>query len=271
METNESNKIKQIKIPGIKTSYSLSTRTFHPYTQAEMMKALQKLSGKCLYIDFQIEIEGTQTAARLIRETLSKFGVSWSSKSSNSEAVIWIQGGTAEMRFAFVVTHPNDRKRFIAAECGPRELTATIMSALCEYFFTTNNYTAKDELSTVLAKVNELNRAITGVSLAQDWGKARELMKELSDVIRKLGKIGGSEAVKPIVDALGDSALTYEATGFVEAKALSEAAIAALKDIGPEARLWINKGIQDLRPAIRKVFTLALQVCEGKKWWQFWK
>jgi len=260
----------KIAVPQLNKSYEVRARTLNPYTQAEMAKALPMLRGRSLFVDFQKDIDGPQTATRLIRETLGSFGVSWVEQSHQAEAIIWIQGGSAAMRFAFVVAHPDDAKKFIAAECGPRELTATIMTGVCEYFEVIAKEAAKGELATLLTRVNEINRAITGTSLAQDWAKARQLMQELTSVVGKLGRMGGTEAIKPLVDALADSAQGYEGTGFAEAKALREAAIEALRSIGTEAIPWIKKGTTDSRPAVREACNRALKACGGKPWWQFW-
>ena len=78
-----------------------------------MAKALPNLGGRSLFVHFQRDLDGTQTAARLVRETLARFGVSWTGTASQSEGIIWIQGGSSEMRFAFVVAHPKNRHRFI--------------------------------------------------------------------------------------------------------------------------------------------------------------
>jgi len=262
----------KISVPQLGRSYDVPEKTLNPYTQAEMAYALPRLRRRSLFVDFQKDIDGPQTAARLIRETLSDFGVSWVTTSSQSEAVIWIQGGSAAMRFAFVVAHPDDAKKFIAAECGPRELTATIMSGVCEYFNVIAKEAAKGELTALLTHVNELNRAITGTSLAQDWAKAHHLMDELRGAVEKLGHVGGIEAVKSLVDALANSE-GYEGSGwFGEAKALREAAIEALRNIGTEAIPWIKKvAATDSRPAVREVCNRALKACGGKPWWQFWK
>ena len=182
------------------------------------------------------------------------------------------QGGSAlkgsAMKFAFVVAH-SQQNRFIAAECGARELTATIMSAVCEYFNPTV-LPASSDYSDVLAKANELNRTITGAALAQDWDKARQLMEKLRDPIRTLGEVGGTQSIKPIVDALADSTQAFENTHYPEAKALSEDSLEALRKIGTMAIPWIEKGTRDKRPAVRKVFNHALKICGGKPGWKFW-
>jgi len=260
----------KISVPKLGRSYDVPDKTLNPHTQAEMGKELPKLKGRSLFVDFQKDIDGPQTATRLIRETLAKFGASWVENTKQAEAVIWIQGGSSAMRFAFVVAHPEDSGKFLAAECGPRELTATIMTAVSEYFSCTGKEAPKGELSKLIAHVNELNRAITGAALAQDWTKACQLMNELRVAVVKLGSIGEAEAVKPVVDALADSAGTYKNTRFSEAKLLREAAIEALQRIGKDSIPWIKEGLTHSNPAVREACNRALKACGGKPWWQFW-
>lgn len=64
----------KIFLPRLDRSYDVPKKTLHPYTQAEMAKALPMLRGRSLFIDFQKDIDGPQTATRLIRETLEFFG-----------------------------------------------------------------------------------------------------------------------------------------------------------------------------------------------------
>jgi hypothetical protein len=237
-------------VPQLGKSYDIPKKILNPYTQAEMGKELPKLKGRSLFIDFQKDIDGPQTATRLICETLAKCGVSWVENTNQAEAVIWIQGGSGAMRFAFVIAHPEDGSKFLAAECGPRELTATVMTAVCEYLSPRGKEALKGDLPKLVEHVNELNRAITGTALAQDWTRARQLMDDLRISVVKLGSIGEAEAVKPLVDALADSAEAYQNTGFAEAKALREAAIEALQSIGKDSISWIKKRgslIQTLR------------------------
>ena len=94
------------------------------------------------------------------------------------------------MRFAFVVAHPTDAGKFVAAECGPRELSATIMAGVSEFFSSHRADGPKGEVSQLIAQVNELNRAITGASIAQDWVKARKLMNDLAVAVDRLGSLG---------------------------------------------------------------------------------
>lgn len=93
-----------------------------------MAKELQELRGTGISIAFDETVDGTQTAARLIRETLERFGVVWLSSPHGAQAHVWIQGGSGELRFAFVVADELAQKTLVGGECGPRELTATVMT-----------------------------------------------------------------------------------------------------------------------------------------------
>src|SRR5690242_11534420 len=95
-----------LHIPALSRAFDLPRKGLAPYTQAEMARALPALRGRRLAIDFQKDIDGPQTAARLIRETLGQCGVSWVDSASACEAFIWIQGGGGNLSFAFVVADP---------------------------------------------------------------------------------------------------------------------------------------------------------------------
>lgn len=260
----------RITVASIGHSYDVPQKGLNPYTPSEQSKALPKLSGRSLLMDFQKDIDGPQTAARLIRETLGGFGVSWVNRTEEAEAVVWIQGGSGQMRFAFVVADPKEATKFVAAECGPRELTATVMTGVSEFFALATRPAPRGELARLVARVNDINRAITGASIAQDWAKARQLMNELASAVQELGSIGGAEAVKPVVDALADSAGGYANTGFPEAKALRDASINALARIGKESIPWIKEGLTHSHPAVREACGRALRACGEKPWWRFW-
>jgi hypothetical protein len=268
--TSSNDQKNHVFVPQLGRSYDIPRNILNPYTQAEMEHELPKLKGRSLFADYEKDIDGPQTAARLIRETLGKLGVSWVDTAIESEAVIWIQGCSGAMRFAFVIAHPEDNSRFLAAECGPRELTTTIMTAVSQYFGNSGEDIPKDEFSKLIAHVHETNRAITGAALAEDWTKARQLMNELRISVLKLGSIGKAEAVKPVVDALADAAGAYENTGFAEAKALRETAIEALQRIGKESIPLIKEGLTHSNTAVREACDRALKACGGKPWWQFW-
>lgn len=254
----------KISVPQLGRSYDVPQMILNPYTLSERDNALAKLRGRSLLIDFQKDIDGPQTATRLIRETLGGFGVTWAETIDQAEAVIWIQVGSDPMRFAFLVADTREAGKFVAAECGPRELTATIMRGVGEYFESATPEAQRDDVAELLAQVDEINRAITGASIAQDWPRARKLMNELTSAIQRLGSIGGARAVKSVVDALADSAGGYANTGFAEAKALMETSIDALARIGRESIPWITEGLTHSHPAVREACRRALKACGEK-------
>lgn len=260
----------KILVSALGRSYDVPDKVINPYTPVDMDKEFPKLKGKSLLVDFQKNTDGPQTAARLIRETLGKYGVSWVENTKKADAVIWIQGCSEALRYAFVVAHPEDSSKYLAAECGPRELTATIMTAVSEYFIFTEKKELTGRLSKPISRVNELNRAITGAAIAQDLTKLRQLMNDLRSALVKLGSIGGSEAVRPVADALVDSAEAYENTGFSEAKGLRETAIEILQKIGENSNPLIKRGLTHSNPAVRDSFERVLKTDEEKAWWKLW-
>lgn len=253
----------QIDVPQTGGSYLLPNDSLNPYTPAEWGERVQVLKERRLFIDFQKDIDGPQTAVRLVRADLGKQGVQWVEDPASAEAVVWVQG-QQYMRFAFVVAHREDRNRYIAAECGPRELTATIMTGICEYF-SLGQSTPVVEKS--VQRVVELNRAIYGASLAENLPRAFRLMTELAAVIPELAESHEPAAIKHVVDALADAAESK----LPEALELREAAHATLVKIGPSAIPWLEKGLAHSDPDVRRHCRLALRDITGHRWWQVWK
>lgn len=144
------------------------------------------------------------------------------------------------------------------------------MTAVSEFFAPAMRPAPRDVLGRLVAQVNDINRAITGAAIAQDWGKARQLMNELASAVQELGAIGGAEAVKPVLDTLADSAGGYANTGFPEARALREASIEALARIGRVSIPSIKKGLTHSHPAVREACRWDLRACGDKPWWRFW-
>lgn len=252
----------KVSIPQLGKSYRVQQKKLNPYTPFEQGQSLSTLRGRSLLIDFQREIDGPQTATRLVREALGEFGVAWINNVEQAEAVVWIQAGSNSDSFAFVVAHPEVDNKFIAAQCGPRELTATVMTAI-GLFFSSSKPSSMNEVQKTLIRVHDLNRAITGAALAQDWEKARRSMTDLAAAVSKLGSIGGTESVKAIADALADSAAAYAQSRIPEAKALCEAAIEALGRIGKDAVPWIEEGLTHSVPEVREAFHRARESNKG--------
>jgi hypothetical protein len=263
---------------------------------------LRQLKGKRVCVDFQKDIDGPQTAARLIKETLQNFGVIFKELNDGADAYVWTQGGSQHMRFAFVVAHPTDKGNHLCYECGPRELTASIMTAIHNFFFLPRTTLpsvqktgelissldtvaqgqlspAEDEIvrlgeqifDALLASVNACNRKITAAALAQDWVAAKEGMKALERRIRVLGRIRSSRSIPAILDAFADSAEAAEYTGLPEARSLCKTTADALFSIGQEVVPYLKANINDKRLLVRKAVHDTLSRLQPKKWWRFWK
>lgn len=223
-------------------SYSVSLKAPEVFTLKERDGLLQQLNGKRICIDFQEDIDGSQTAARLIKETLQNFGVIFKDLREGVDAYVWIQEGSQYMRFAFVVANPSDEKHYLCFECGPRELTASIMMAIYNFFYgyvkSPSEGLPSDKLQTLLqsldtvkselldeieqellkfgdqavdallASADECNRRITAAGLAQQGTETEKYMMALERRIKVLGIIRSPRAVPAILDALADSAGT---------------------------------------------------------------
>lgn len=294
-----------IELRRLELSCSPSSDAPEVFTLKERDGLLRKLSGKRICIDFQEGIDGPQTATRLIKETLLGFGVIFKDLKDGVAAYVWIQQSNREMQFAFAVADPSDKKHYLCYECGPRELTASIMMAIYNFFYRTIRPTAtqqqadkiqrmilsldtaegrlirqiEDEITqcgkqyvdALTTSANDCNRKITAAAIGQDWKAARECMKALERRIRVLGRIGSPKAISTILDALADSDGAAENTGFTEAKSLCKAAGEALVNIGEPAIPYLRDNIDDRRPPVREAVLSILSRLEPKKWWQFWK
>jgi hypothetical protein len=265
---NESN--NRIFIPILRKSYDFSVRKYKQYTPSEMNIELPKLKGLYLSIDYQTDIDGPQTATRLVRETLSKIGVIWVDTPKQSNAIIWIQGGSDFMKFVFAVVHPEKDKVFIAAESGPRELTACILTAVSKFFNSAKKLMYEDKFLQLIANVNNLNQMLIISIQNQDWFKTRQLMTKLKENAEELSIDQKEEAIKPLIDILADSAIAYEGTGFVEARELIDVTIESLGRIGKKALPWIKRGQNNANHYARLAFNRAYEACRGKPWWKLW-
>ena len=67
----------QVLVPQIRKTFVLPEKPLNPYTIAEMHERFPELNKKKLYIDFQKDIDGPQTAIRLVRDALGEYGVRW--------------------------------------------------------------------------------------------------------------------------------------------------------------------------------------------------
>lgn len=293
-------------------SYSISPDAPEVFTLKERDEMLRQLRGKRICIDFQEDIDGPQTAATLIKETLQNFGTIFKDLKKDLkeevDAYVWIQQGSGAMRFAFVVADPFDKNQYLCYECGPQELTASVMTAIFNFFhrfrkprtisprleklqeLISSLDTAdhgilqriEDEivqygersLDALLASVNDCNRRITAACLAQDWKAAIAGMQALERRIRVLGRIKSPRAVPALLDALADSAGAAELTGLPTvpaARSLCQTAADALVNIGETTIPYLKDNINDRRLPVRKAVRSVLSRIHPKKWWQFWK
>lgn len=124
----------KIKVKRLGFEFNLPTRPPPIFTPREFALRLINLQGRTICIDYERGIDGPQTAARLIRETYEEAGVVFTHSEEDAEALVWIQAGSTDMRFAFLVVNPRDGGQYVCGECGPRELTAAIMTAVCIFF-----------------------------------------------------------------------------------------------------------------------------------------
>lgn len=170
----------QIYVPDLGASYKSSEEPFYPYTPAEVREYFPKLKEHKYFVNGDESFDGVKSAVRLIKETLTSLGTWWPGEPSSAEVVSWIQGTGVPLRFAFVVAHPSKCDRYIAAECGPRELTVTVLTAMCEFFSPSEDATTRGTLS---AQVTRLNRAIGASALAQDWSRTQLFMREMNAII----------------------------------------------------------------------------------------
>ncbi len=81
-------------------------------------------------------------------------------------------------------------------------------------------------------------------------------------------RIGGSQAIKSVCDALADAALAHDATGLPEARALMNSATHALREMGDQAVPHVRRFSQDDRPAVKQAFAAVFDVARSKKWWK---
>lgn len=114
------------------TEFQISTSP-PPLIQGEQLKtALGTMRAVKVFVAYDEAIDGPQTAARLIKETMSSYRCSFVSQISDADIAVWI-GGTGELVFGFVVLDANDYSRYRSYLCGPRILTGAIMTVIIEF------------------------------------------------------------------------------------------------------------------------------------------
>jgi hypothetical protein len=99
---------------------------------SQLSNALAAVRGKRIFLEYDRTTDGPQTASWLIRETLTPHGALFPPTIWAAEIAVWI-GGTGDMQFAFVVLDARDYSRYKCYQCGPRELTAAIMTTVVQF------------------------------------------------------------------------------------------------------------------------------------------
>ena len=92
------------------------------------------MRGRTVFIDYQVNVDGPQTAARLINEVFSSVGIAVRGADTDAEAIVWIQDAEASDRFAYAVVSPVCTQNRVTNICGPTELTAAVMRAVGLFF-----------------------------------------------------------------------------------------------------------------------------------------
>lgn len=111
------------------TEFEISRMPAPVLQGAKLTGSLKRVRGKKIFLQFDHTIDGPQTAARLITETLTTHGAFFDSTLSGANIAIWI-GGTGHGLFAFVVLDTNDHSRYRCYNCGAMELTTAIMTSV---------------------------------------------------------------------------------------------------------------------------------------------
>jgi hypothetical protein len=257
---------------------SATTPTFTP---RDFMTFLPELRGRRLFVDFQAGVDGPQTAARLVRETCVQHGAVFPASAQEAEAHVHLHAAAAG-RFAFSITDAGGGRSRM--ECGPRELTANILTQICEFLGIGSRLqapvdpqkslrllralqddppadpnelarrlgaTAAELTDALLGSVEELNRKIMGNLSAQRMPQATNDMTVLAHHILVLGTLGDSRAIPAILNALADGA-QGATTGSLAAARVRDAAADALVAIGANALPAVQQHLKTPTPEIRQ-------------------
>jgi hypothetical protein len=283
----------KVKVKGLGLSFETSYQRAPVFAPRDMSSELPKLSHRKISIDYQRGIDGPQTAARLLKETFREFGVVLVDAPQGAEACVWIQAGSSESRFGFVILNPANHEHYICNECGPRELTATIMTAVCNLFAEPNaastlchspnrvsqlllqlDRTQDDDASKVedelvsmgrpivqqlLNSVTDVNRGIILAAMTGRLGEAALAMRAIARRINVLGRIASPTAIPALLDALADSAMVADNPSFPEAKSVLKSAGDALVKLGDAATPHLHEHLDDRREPVRMAVTTVLR------------
>jgi hypothetical protein len=123
-----------VAIRHLDLSFVVTQQPIEVFAPAELKQELAKWRGRTVFIDYQVNVDGPQTAARLINEVFSSVGITVRGSDTDAEAFVWIQDAEASGRFAYAVVSPLSTQNRIANICGPTELTAAVMRAVGLFF-----------------------------------------------------------------------------------------------------------------------------------------
>lgn len=123
-----------VAIRRLDLSFVVTQQPIEVFAPAELKQELAKWRGRTVFIDYQVNVDGPQTAARLVNEVLSSVGIAVRGSDIDAEAFVWIQDGEATGLFAYAVVSPSITENRVANICGPTELTAAVMRAVGLFF-----------------------------------------------------------------------------------------------------------------------------------------
>jgi hypothetical protein len=282
------NKLRSHHAANQLTPANISSKLPAPliYTPRELATALTIVAGRRIHITHPRGAEGPQTAARLVGGEFNKHGARLVSSSGGADVSVDIHEKHAGL-FRFSVSEPSNQKTRHQIECGPRELTAAIMAAVCEFLRESEggkpdsktverrvqllqkldqgsdqnaeelarvmNWRRDELVDALLYSANDLNRKITGALVAMEYPKAASHVEQLARRVTALGQLGDERGVGTILDALADAAESYHATRFHAAQVLRDTAIEALVTIGAAAVGPVKERLQhaDSYPAFK--------------------
>jgi hypothetical protein len=115
-----------------------------------MDNGLSRLRGTRVWFEYERDVDGPQTATRLLKGKFQEKGLQIEESAEGATLGIWTQSADERLRFIFVVVDLWNPQKYICHECGPRELTAAIMTATCKLLLLTNKKAVSRRASDLL-------------------------------------------------------------------------------------------------------------------------
>ena len=283
----------KVSVDGYDHPFETSHKRAPVFTPKDMATELPRLNNHRIGVACQHGTDGPETAARLLKETFEKFGAVVTNRLDGMEVFAWIQAGSGELRYAFVVFDPEDPQHHLCSECGPRELTATIMTGVCNFFGQRDKEAKPSCLSEgmsqlllqldlkegeeqekiekelvsmgrhaskpILASIMEINQGITRAAIAGNADEAGLGMRAMTRRISVLGRIADPAAIPVLLDALGDSAMVADNPVFPEAKHVLRASCDALVGMGTDVIPHLQQHKDDRRKPVRRAVASVLK------------